>query len=63
MAQTTVSIKIDEELKKDFAQLCDDLGLTVSSACLVFIKKAVSEQKIPFELSVEKKNISSDYER
>ena len=33
-------------------EICDNIGLSATSACLVFIKKVVNEQKIPFELAV-----------
>ena len=35
--------------------LLNPLGLTVSTACTAFIRRAVSEQRIPFELSVNNK--------
>jgi DNA-damage-inducible protein J len=52
MRQTNIQIRIDEDLKNSFVKLCDDLGLTVTTACCAFIRKAVAEQRIPFELSV-----------
>ena len=56
MAQTNMQIRIDENLKEDFVKLCDELGLTVTTACCAFIKKSVAEQRIPFELSIAKSN-------
>lgn len=53
MAQTTVNIRMDEELKKQFDTFCKELGLTMSAAFCVFAKTAVREQRIPFELKVE----------
>lgn len=60
MAQTNLQIRIDENLKREFAELCENLGLTVTTACTVFMKKAVAEQRIPFELSVNKNNNNND---
>lgn len=54
MGQTYIQIRIDEDLKNSFVRLCDDLGLTITTACCAFIRKAVAEQRIPFELSVPK---------
>lgn len=51
MATVNVTVRIDKELKKEAEELFDDLGLTMSSAITVFIKQAVRQQKIPFELS------------
>ena len=51
MAQTNVNVRIDEGLKKEFEELCEDLGLSISAAITVFVKTAVRKQKIPFEIS------------
>jgi DNA-damage-inducible protein J len=51
MAQTNLNIRIDEHLKQEFDNLCNDLGLTMTSAINVFAKMAVRRQRIPFEIS------------
>lgn len=51
MAQTNISIRMDEDLKKDFSTLCDSIGLTMTTAFCIFAKKAVSEQRIPFDVT------------
>lgn len=51
MAQTNLNIRIDENLKKSFDILCEDLGMSMTTAICVFAKKAVMEQRIPFELN------------
>ena len=53
MAQTNVNIRMDEQLKKDFDIFCEDIGMTMTTAICVFAKKAVREQKIPFEITAE----------
>ena len=53
MAQTNVNIRMDEQLKKDFDKFCEDIGMTMTTAICVFAKKAVREQKIPFEITAE----------
>ncbi len=47
----TVSFRMDDATKKKFERLCDDLGMSMSTAVNVFIKKAVREQRIPFEIN------------
>ena len=54
MAQ--LNIRIDDRVKAQFDAFCDDVGLTVSTAVLLFMKKTLSEQKIPFELSSYRPN-------
>ena len=53
MAQTTVSIRMDEALKKDFDNVCSDLGLSMTTAVIMLAKKMTREKRIPFEVSVD----------
>jgi len=50
MAQTNLTIRIDEDIKRDAEHLFSRIGLTMSSAINVFFRQAVREQAIPFEL-------------
>ena len=50
MAQDIV-VSMDDELKLNFEEVCTDIGLSVSSAILIFAKRVARERKIPFELS------------
>ncbi|MBE0451697.1 MAG: type II toxin-antitoxin system RelB/DinJ family antitoxin [Clostridiales bacterium] len=51
MSTTNVTIRMDEQLKKQAEELFSDLGLTMTSALIAFTKQAVREQRIPFTLS------------
>ena len=53
MAQTTVSIRMDEDLKKQFEAFCSDVGMNMTTAFCVFAKAAVRERRIPFEISAQ----------
>ena len=53
MAQTTFSIRMDEDLKKEFETLCDAFGITMSSAYVMFAKAVVRERRIPFPITAE----------
>ena len=53
MSQTTVSVRMDEQLKKEFDDVCNDLGLTMSTAVIMLAKKMTREKRIPFEVSVD----------
>ena len=52
MAQTNISIRIDEDVKKEAESLFANLGLTLSSATNVFFRQAIRTQGIPFPLSM-----------
>lgn len=53
MAQTNVNIRMDKQLKEQFDKFCSDIGMTMTTAFCVFAKKAVREQKIPFEITAD----------
>ena len=48
MAQVAFSIRMDENLKKDFSEFCDDVGMSMSTAFVIFAKETLREQQIPF---------------
>lgn len=50
MASVSLTIRMDEELKKDFENTLDDIGLTTTTAFTVFAKAVTKQHKIPFEL-------------
>lgn len=51
MANTNVTIRIDEDLKKQADALFDDLGMSFTTAVNIFVKQAVRENRIPFEIT------------
>ncbi|MBS3942840.1 MAG: type II toxin-antitoxin system RelB/DinJ family antitoxin [Dethiobacter sp.] len=52
MSETTnVSIRIDVQLKKQAEELFSDLGLNMTTAMTIFLRQAVRNQGIPFEIS------------
>ena len=52
---TNINIRVDSSLKKQAEKLFDDLGVTMSSAITMFLKRAIKEEAIPFR--IEKKCI------
>lgn len=53
MAQTNLSVRIDESDKKSFEVFCNETGMNVSVAINMFIKAVLREQKLPFEIKAE----------
>lgn len=53
MSQTTVSIRMDDDLKRGFDQICNDLGLSMSTAVTMLAKKMTREKRLPFDVSVD----------
>ena len=50
MAQTNLTIRIDEGIKREAEVLFSRIGLNMSTAINVFFRQAIREQSIPFEL-------------
>jgi DNA-damage-inducible protein J len=53
MAQTTVSVRMDNDLKKEFDSVCNDLGLSMTTAITMLAKKMTREKRLPFEVSID----------
>ncbi len=54
MANTTqISLRIDEDIKQSAELVLNDMGLTMSAAVTVFLKKVSREHRIPFEISAD----------
>ena len=51
MAQTSINIRTDENLKKQFDAVCNELGLNLSSAINIFMRTVVREREIPFAIT------------
>lgn len=61
MSQATLSMRVDDTLKKNFDSICDDLGFTSTAAITVFMKTVVRERRIPFEIKAySKEHINKD---
>ncbi len=53
MAQTIVSVRMDDTLKRDFDAVCNELGLSMTTAITMLAKKMTREKRLPFEVSVD----------
>jgi DNA-damage-inducible protein J len=54
MAQTNINIRMDATLKTRAENLFNELGMNMTTAFNVFVRQAVRQQKIPFDISAEK---------
>lgn len=60
MPQSTFSVRMDENLKKQFEGLCDSFGMNMNTAFNVFARAVVRERRIPFEIYEGKKVITRE---
>ena len=48
-----ISIRIDDNVKKEAENVCKDIGISLSSAINIYLKRIGRERRIPFELTSE----------
>ncbi|MCL2821233.1 MAG: type II toxin-antitoxin system RelB/DinJ family antitoxin [Oscillospiraceae bacterium] len=54
MADTTVTIRVDEDVKRKFEEFCADVGMNMSVAVNMFIRASLKNQRIPFAIESSK---------
>lgn len=47
---STIITKVEPSTKMQAEKICEDLGITLSSAINIFLKKMVQEDGLPFEM-------------
>lgn len=53
---TNISIRMDSELKTQADHFFAELGMNISTAFTIFVRQALREGKIPFEISLNTPN-------
>lgn len=56
MAKVSTNVSIDADVKKQAVELFSDLGMDLSTAINIYLKKAIAEQGIPFDVVREVPN-------
>jgi DNA-damage-inducible protein J len=51
MANSTFSIRIDSDIKREFDVFCAEVGMNPSTAFNMFARVVVRDKKLPFEVS------------
>lgn len=60
MAQASINIQMDDTLKRDFEQLCQDVGMSVSTAFSMFVKQSVRKKRLPLSLEGDPYRITDE---
>lgn len=56
MGLATINIRIDENDKREFNDLCNELGLNMSTAFNMFVKSMLRNGGVPFEVKLNNFN-------
>ena len=60
MAQATFSVRMDEQLKKQMDEICNEFGMTTSTAFNIFARAVVRERRIPFEIKTKEEPFAKE---
>ena len=44
---------MEDTLKKDMEETCEELGMNMTTAFIVYAKKVTREKRIPFDVSID----------
>lgn len=59
MAATSITMRIDENLKTQLQELVSNLGMDMTTFFTITAKQAVREQRIPFEITMDVPNVET----
>lgn len=59
MKTDMLSTRIDSNIKKDFNQICESIGLSTSQALKLFVHGVINHGGIPFELKAKQPNLAT----
>ncbi len=54
MATSVVQFRVDDELKAQASEVCEELGIDLPTALRMFMKRTVAENGIPFSMTLPK---------
>ena len=57
---TTISLRLDDDLKRDLEQMCSDMGMSLTTFFTIYAKRALRDRKIPFEITAPAPAIDPD---
>lgn len=52
--KASITVRLDEDTKHQFENICNSFGLTISSAISAFVNKVVNVKAIPFNITTER---------
>ena len=53
MSKTSMSIRLDSEVKEQAQQVFNDLGMDMTTAINIFLRQAIQYQGLPFDVKID----------
>lgn len=47
---TTISLRLDDKMKKELDEMCEEMGMNLTTFFMIYAKKALRDRKIPFDI-------------
>ncbi|HIS25824.1 MAG TPA: type II toxin-antitoxin system RelB/DinJ family antitoxin [Candidatus Pullilachnospira intestinigallinarum] len=47
----TVSLRLEDNVKKELDEICDKMGMNITTFYMIYTKKVLRDRKIPFEIT------------
>ena len=63
MAQVSMTVRLDSQLKQQFNELCNEIGMSANTAINVFVNAAVKNRGIPFEVKASQNSDAQDFRK
>ena len=60
MAQATMNVRMDENVKRDFDMFCAEVGMNASVAVNMFVRAVLRSRSIPFEITDAEKDFKNE---
>ena len=60
MSAVNVTVRVDEETKREFDTFCDNVGINVTTAFNMFIKNTLRTRQLPFVVTDKQKDDTMD---
>ncbi len=57
---TTISLRFDDEMKRQLDEMCDEMGMNLTTFFMIYAKKALRDRRIPFEVTAPPDPFYSD---
>jgi len=57
---TTVTLRFDDDMKKELDKVVDDMGMNITTFFMIYAKRALRDRKIPFEVTAPEDPFFSD---
>lgn len=48
---TTVSLRFDDNIKKELDEICEEMGMNLTTFFMIYAKKVLRDRTIPFEIT------------